>query len=100
MHAEHSTIKYLMNKPDINGRLIRWLLLFQQFDLTILYKSRKKNGVADFLSRLTNNAEDVVDENFIDEYLFSISINTPSFFDIANYIATINYARCFSYRER
>jgi len=41
-----------MNKPDVNARIIRWLLLLQQFDLTIVDKPGKENVVADFLSRL------------------------------------------------
>jgi ABC-type molybdate transport system ATPase subunit len=53
-----------MKKIDINGRIIRWLLLLQEFDLTILDKPRKQM-LLDFLSRLTNNAnEKVVNDSF------------------------------------
>eukprot|EP00253_Pinus_taeda_P020193 PITA_20193 len=38
VHTDHATIRYLMNKPDVNARIIRWLLLLQQFDLTIVDK--------------------------------------------------------------
>jgi len=41
-----------MNKPDVIAHAIRWLLLLQQFDLTIGDKPGKENIVADFLSRL------------------------------------------------
>ena len=27
VHTDHATIKYLMNKPDVNARIIGWLLL-------------------------------------------------------------------------
>ena len=27
VHTDHATIRYLMNKPDVNARIIRWLLL-------------------------------------------------------------------------
>eukprot|EP00253_Pinus_taeda_P017976 PITA_17976 len=36
IHTDHVAIRYLMNKPDVNARIIRWLLLLQQFDLTIV----------------------------------------------------------------
>jgi hypothetical protein len=63
VHTDHVSIRYLMNKPDINGRMIRWFLLLQQFDLTILDKPGKKNVVADFLSRLTSpNEEGMIDD--------------------------------------
>ena len=41
-----------MNKLDVNARITRWLLLLQQFDLTIFDKPGKENVVADFLSRV------------------------------------------------
>ena len=47
VHTDHATIKYLMNKPTIIGRLARWLLLLQEFDITIIDKPRKENMVAD-----------------------------------------------------
>ena len=55
VHANHSAIKYLMNKPITLGRITRWLLLLQEFDITIVDKPGKDNVVADFLSRLNTN---------------------------------------------
>ena len=77
-----------MNKPDANSRIIRWLLLLQQFDLTIFDKPRKENVVADFLSRLALPAgeEGMVDDQLPDEHLFSVSTLSPWFADIANYL--------------
>jgi len=48
VHTDHAAIKYLMNKPDVNARIIRWLHLLQQFDLTIIDNPGKENVVADF----------------------------------------------------
>lgn len=48
VHTDHVAIRYLMNKPDVNARIIRWLLLLQQFDLTIVDKPGKENVFADF----------------------------------------------------
>jgi hypothetical protein len=52
VHTDHSNIKYLMNKPITNARVTRWLLLLQEFDITIVDRQRKENVVADFLSLL------------------------------------------------
>ena len=41
VHTNHAAIRYLMNKLDVNGRMIRWFLLLQQFDLIIFDKSGK-----------------------------------------------------------
>ena len=37
IHTDHSAIKYLMAKKDAKPRLIRWVLLLQEFDLEIIY---------------------------------------------------------------
>eukprot|EP00253_Pinus_taeda_P033749 PITA_33749 len=52
VHTDHATIRYLMNKPDVNARIITWLLLLQKFDLAIVDKPGKEDVVVDFLSRL------------------------------------------------
>ena len=77
-----------MNKLDVNARIIRWLLLLQQFDLTIVDKPGKENVVADFLSRLVipTGEEGMVDDQLPDEHLFSMSALSPWFADISNYL--------------
>jgi len=90
VHIDHATIRYFMNKPDVNARIIRWLLLLQQFDLTIIDKPSKENVVVDFLSRidLPGGEEGMVDDQMPDEYLFAISVLSPWFADIANYLVS------------
>ena len=36
VHTDHAAIKYLMEKKDAKPRLIRWVLLLQEFDLHII----------------------------------------------------------------
>lgn len=52
LHTNHVAIWYLMNKVVVGGRIIRWLLLWQEFDITIVDKPSKDNVVADFLYRI------------------------------------------------
>lgn len=76
-----------MKKPDVNARIIRWLILLQQFDLTIIDKPSEENVVAHFLSRVNLlGGEGMVDDQMPNEHLFAISILSPWFFDIANYL--------------
>jgi len=54
LYTDHVAIKYLLTKADSKPKLIKWILLLQEFDLVIQDKKGSKNMVADHLSRLVN----------------------------------------------
>ncbi|GJT79418.1 reverse transcriptase domain-containing protein [Tanacetum coccineum] len=93
VYTDHSALKYLMNKQDAKPRLLRWVLLLQEFDITIRDKKGSENLAADHLSRLENPHKDVlenkdINENFPLETLGKISSeSTPWFADYANFHA-------------
>ena len=49
VHIDHAAIKYLMEKKYAKPRLIRWVLLLQEFDLHIIDGKGAENPVADNL---------------------------------------------------
>ena len=81
VHTDHAAIKYLMEKKDAKPRLIRWVLLLQEFDLHIIDRKGAENLVVDNLSRLENVLDDPlpIDDSFPDEQLAAINVshNTP-----------------------
>ena len=50
--TDHATLKYFLSKQDTKPRLTRWILLCQEFNLTIKDKKGVENVVADHLSWL------------------------------------------------
>ena len=86
----HSPLKYLFTKKDAKARLIRWVLLLQEFNLQIKKKKGVENVVADNLSRLTiayDSHSPPINDEFPEESLLLVE-NAPWYAHIANYLAT------------
>ncbi|GJX35203.1 reverse transcriptase domain-containing protein [Tanacetum coccineum] len=85
----------LFAKKDAKARLMRWILLLQEFDIDVRDKKGAENLAADHLSRLENPHQDKfenkeINEAFPLETLGSIALqdqSTPWFADFANYHA-------------
>nr|GEX39503.1 reverse transcriptase domain-containing protein [Tanacetum cinerariifolium] len=95
IYTDHSALKYLFAKKHSKARLLRWILLLQEFDFKFIDTKGAENYDADHLSRLENPYENVFDpkeinETFPLESLNKIAHQDPStmwFADFANYHA-------------
>ena len=88
--TDHAALKYLLSKQDTKPRLTRWILLCQEFNLTIKDKKGVENVVADHLSRLVpeSNSHGIpIGDSFPDEQLFAL-VHCPWYADIVNYLVT------------
>ncbi|XP_059301876.1 uncharacterized protein LOC132053790 [Lycium ferocissimum] len=77
VHTDHAALRYLMAKKDAKPRLIRWVLLLQEFDFEVKDRKGRPTDVLD------------IDDTFPDERVLAVSSDVALWFaDIANYLAT------------
>ena len=88
IYTDHAALKYLLLNKEAKPRLIRWVLLLQEFDLEIKDKKGSENSVADHLSRLHISGGKDIGETFPDEHLLAISSHAPWYAHIVNFIVT------------
>ncbi|KAL1191826.1 hypothetical protein V5N11_019035 [Cardamine amara subsp. amara] len=74
VHTDNATLKYLLTKKDAKPRLLRWILLLQEFDLEIKDKKGAENGVAYHLSRMNIEEETPMDDRLPEEQVYAIGI--------------------------
>nr|GEU80176.1 reverse transcriptase domain-containing protein [Tanacetum cinerariifolium] len=79
VYTNHSTLKYLFNKQDAKPRLLRWVLLLQEFDITVCEKKGAENLATRHLSRLENPHQSVLDKKEINETFPLETLNMVSF---------------------
>jgi hypothetical protein len=96
-----------MNKKDAKPRLIRWVLLLQEFDLHIVDRKGEYNPVVDHLSRMENILNDPTSINdiFANKQLANINLSSariasPRFTDYANFIIGKVMPPHFTYQQR
>ncbi len=67
-YVDHMALIYLVNKPQVLRIITRWLLLFLEYDFTIVYKLGRTHVVVNALPRLLDVKEsiDVLDQTIDD----------------------------------
>nr|GFB66869.1 reverse transcriptase domain-containing protein [Tanacetum cinerariifolium] len=83
VYTDHSALKYLFAKKDAKARVLRWILLLQEFDFKVIDTRGAENYVAHHLSRLENPYENTfnpkeINETFPLESLNKVAHKDPS----------------------
>jgi hypothetical protein len=72
--TDHKALTYLVNKPNPSGRLARWLLLMEEFDIDIIHRLGRRHGNVDGLTRAYEGVGDVSeDDDFLDASIMTIN---------------------------
>ncbi|GJR57772.1 reverse transcriptase domain-containing protein [Tanacetum coccineum] len=104
VHIDHSALRHLFKKQDAKPRLIRWILLLQEFDIEIKDRKGTGNVAADHLSQIENDEtsdDSEVDDNFPGETLMKINTkNEPWFADFANYLVGDIIPKGMTYQQK
>ncbi|CAN6552314.1 unnamed protein product [Malus baccata var. baccata] len=89
IYTDHAALKYLFTKKEAKPRLIRWMLLLQEFDIEIRDKKGSENVVADHLSRMVHEEDAApIIQTFPDEQLMSVKVSEPWYADLVNYLVS------------
>nr|GEZ92255.1 reverse transcriptase domain-containing protein [Tanacetum cinerariifolium] len=67
VYTDHFALKYLFAKKDSKERLLRWVLLLQEFIFKVIDTKGAENLAADHLSRLENPHQNVLDPKELNE---------------------------------
>nr|GFA72429.1 reverse transcriptase domain-containing protein [Tanacetum cinerariifolium] len=82
VYTDHSALKYLFAKKDTKARLLRWILLLQEFDFKVIDTRGPENYAADHISRLENPYENIFDPKEINETFPLGSLNKVAHKDL------------------
>nr|GEZ94030.1 reverse transcriptase domain-containing protein [Tanacetum cinerariifolium] len=79
VYTDHSALKYLFAKKDSKARLLRWVLLLQEFKFRVIDAKGAENLATDHFSRLENPHQNVLDPEEINETFPLETLNMVSF---------------------
>jgi len=100
VYTDHAAIRYLVRKKDAKPRLIRWILLLQEFDIEINDKKGSENSVADHLSRINCPGGREIQDRMPGEQLMAVNASSPWYADIVNYLVCEIMPADMSYQQK
>ncbi len=91
-YVNHMALMYFVNKPQVFGKIIIWLL-FIKYEFKIVYKPSRTHLVVDVLSILLNNSKPLgVPNQTMDASLFFVE---PIWMQEANMLNHLKSTNCF-----
>jgi hypothetical protein len=83
---DYDAYKYMINKPQLNGCIARWVLFLQEFNFTVEVTPSKSHANVDHLSRLNKEfGSKIVNDCFLHVELFYIHVIHLEYAEIIEY---------------
>lgn len=103
--SDHATLKFLMTKAEPKLRLIRWILLLQEFNVEINDRRGTKNKATNHLSwpegpEFEKAGLKETKGSFLEDRLYSIHSEPPWYADIVNFIVTCVVPNHYSIHQK
>ena len=87
----------MINKPQLSGRIARWILLLQEFNFTMDIRPGRQHANADHLSRVLNElGYDPVPDALPDANLFAVDVITKEYVDLIHYLTHQTFPHSFT----
>ena len=100
-HVDHDALKYMVNKPQLSGRIARWVLLLQEFDFTVTVRPGKRHANADFLSRLSEDVNpESINDSFPDAHIFHVDVIPIEYAEVIHYLTTGEFPQTYTEKQK
>jgi hypothetical protein len=87
--VDHMALRYLVNKPDLSGRLTCWIFLLEEFDYIVEYKPGRMHKQAYHLLRLSKDLCSLpLEDDLPYASLFAINVVPTWYNHIAEFLNT------------
>jgi hypothetical protein len=91
-HVDHTALVYLVFKALLTGKLARWTLLLQEYELDIVHRPGAQHAVADYLLWLeSGEAPAGVADDFHDAGVMTVTLETGPRDDPEKWLTDIIY---------
>jgi hypothetical protein len=99
--VDHMALRYIVNKPNLSGRLTCWVLLLIEFDYIVKYKPGNLQKQVDHLSKLSIELDTgEINDDFLDTNLFSTRVMPTWYEHIIEFLSTQQFPKGLSKNER
>jgi hypothetical protein len=100
-HVDHDSLKYMVNKPQLSGRIARWVLLLQEFNFLVNVQPGKRHANADFLSRISEEVNpESINDNFPNAHLFNVEIIPAEYADVIHHLNTSTFPQEYNDKQK